>query len=91
MEMETYQWVITILVGLLGLASGVGLSHLTILKKVNMVLVSQGRTDEKIISLFRNQEDLKADNLQCLKLHRETLNTISLLIQQNTILMERKL
>ncbi len=87
--METLNIVITVLVGLLGMAAGVGIAHLTIMKKLNVALVNQARTDEQIVTLFRNHTEMKADSTNGMALVREVLTTVQTLVQQNTILIER--
>lgn len=83
------QVIINVLIGLLGIAAGVGISHLTLLKRVNAALVSQARTDEQLTTLFNKQSELATENNSTMKLVRRILTNIETVVRQNTILIER--
>jgi hypothetical protein len=87
---NTYQWVITTLVGVVGLLSGIGLAHFAILSKVNQVVVVQARTEEQIGALTRGEQEQREMYKSTMRLHEETLKAVATLIQQNTILIERR-
>lgn len=80
--MTSEGWIITVLVGFLGLAGGMALANLWILRKLNEVSIVVATQGRDIKSAYVRVEN-------CEREHRETLRAITKIIDQNTLLIHK--
>jgi len=84
---EHMQFIINLLIGVVGILIGIGVAHVGILRKLNKVVVSVARHDERIVTLFANDGDRKKENDRVLALQSDLVGTMQELISQNTQLI----
>jgi len=80
--MTTEGWIITALVGFLGLTGGIALANFWILRKLNEVSVTVATQGRDIKSAYVRIET-------CEREHAETLHAITQIINQNNLLIQK--
>lgn len=80
LQPQNYEFVINVLVGVIGILVGVGLSHIGILRKLNSLVVSVARNEERTTTLFTFNSERKQENDRTMAMHQELLSTMRELI-----------
>lgn len=74
--MTSEGWIITVLVGFLGLSGGIAFAHFVIVRKLNDISITVATQGRDIKSAYVRIENCERD-------HRETLHVITNVVDQN--------
>jgi len=82
-------WIITVLVGLLGFAGGVGFAQLTIVRRLNEIAVSVMQAMESGKSAHHRLDEVKQEVDEVKKDQRQMLAMMTKLVDQANLLIQK--
>ena len=86
---STLQIIITVLLFLLGMFSGIGMAHVWILRKVNNQAVYIAEHGRDIKTAYNDIVECKTTVQTCATMHSDTLQLVKEIINQNSILIHQ--